>query len=280
MTRRKFIANVVKGAVATGIAGAGFAFADAYACAITRREVGLPGLPPAFDGFQVALLTDLHHGPWISADYLRRIVKETNALGADLVALTGDYVHRGKQWVPGVASALADLRAKHGAVGVLGNHDHYRNAASSVREGLSRAGVTDLTNRGVTLQRGGETFHIAGTGDYWKEKQHLDKALAGSRDRGSVLLLQHNPDYAEKIMDERVGLMLSGHTHGGQIVLPFIGAPVLPSSYGQKYASGLCQGPVTKVYVSHGIGCIFPPVRFGCPPEIVLLTLRRSQAVA
>lgn len=274
MTRRRFLSLACKGAMATGLAGAGFAVADVYGCIITRRDITLDGLPPAFDGFRVALLSDFHHSSWISSAYIRHIVKRTNALGPDLVALTGDFVHRGREWVPGCAAALAGLRAPEGVVAVLGNHDHYQNTAPIMRDGLQRAGITDLTNRGITLHRAGQTFHIAGTGDYWREKQHLHLALAKSRTPKSVLLLQHNPDYVEKITDDRVGLVLSGHTHGGQCVLPFIGAPILPSRYGQKYASGLCQGPVAQVFVTTGIGAAFPPVRFCCPPEIALLTLR------
>ncbi len=274
MTRRRFLALAFKGAAATGLAGAGFALADVYGCVVTRREITLTGLPRAFDGYRVALLSDFHHSWWISSAYIRHLVKRTNTLGADLVALTGDFVHRGKQWVPGCAAALAGLRAPDGVVAVLGNHDHYQNAAPVMREGLQRAGITDLTNRGITLQRGGQIFHVAGTGDYWREKQHLHQALAQARVPKSVLLLQHNPDYVEKINDDRVGLVLSGHTHGGQCVIPWLGAPILPSRYGQKYASGLCQGPVAQVFVTTGVGAAFPPVRFCCPPEIALLTLR------
>ena len=274
MNRRKFIGTLLKGSLAAGMGGGVLALGELYGFVITRREITLEGLPPGFDGFRIALLSDFHHSRWIPASYIRAVVRRANQLGADLIALTGDFIDHGKQWAPGCAAALSSLRAPHGAVAVLGNHDYYKKAAPAVRDGLNRAGITELCNLGVTIERAGETLHVAGTGDLWRDHQNLDRALAKARKDQSVILLQHNPDYAEHITDERVGLMLSGHTHGGQCVLPFIGPPILPSKYGQKYASGLCQGPVARVFVTTGVGSGFPPVRFRCPPEIALLTLR------
>jgi uncharacterized protein len=276
LTRRRFLEISCKGGVATALAGTGFGVADVFLPEIVRRTIPVSGLAPAFSGLRVAHLSDLHHSRWIPASHLRRVVGITNSLQPDLVALTGDFIHAGREWMPGCAAALAELRAPLGVFAVLGNHDHYRNAAPAVREGLRRAGIHDLTNTRVWLRRGGEEFPVAGTGDYWREKQNLRTALDGVRLPGSALLLQHNPDYVERITDDRVGLVLSGHTHGGQIVLPFVGPPVLPSRYGQKYAAGLCQGPVAQVYVTRGVGSAFPPIRFCCPPEISLLTLLRA----
>jgi len=274
MNRREFIRLSLKAAFVTGTSGGLLTLATAFTCAINRQDITLAGLPPAFDGFRIALLSDFHHSPWVSAAYIRDVVQLTNGLQPDLVALTGDYVHRGKKWIPGCMAELAALRAKNGVVAVLGNHDHYENAATAMRDGLRQARIADLTNRGITLQRGGETLHVAGVGDYWREKQKLRRALEGSNRKESVVLLSHNPDYVERIRDDRVGLVLSGHTHGGQCVFPIIGAPILPSRYGQKYASGLCQGPRAKVFVTRGVGTSFPPIRFGCPAEVALLTLR------
>lgn len=281
MTRRKFLGTLLKGSLAAGLGGGALGLGELYGFVINRRDITVGGLPPGFDGFRIALLSDFHHSRWIPASYLHAVVRRTNQLGADLIALTGDFIDRGQSWAPGCAHALSRLRAPSGVVAVLGNHDYYydrrerhKKAIPAMREGLHRAGITELFNRGVTLERAGETLHIAGTGDWWCDDQDLDRALAKARTPASVILLQHNPDYAEKITDERVGLMLSGHTHGGQCVLPFIGPPILPSKYGQKYASGLCFGPTTRVFVTTGIGSGYPPVRFRCPPEIALLTLR------
>ena len=272
MKRRQFLALATRAALAAG-AGAG-AVTYAYHCAVTRRAICLPGLAPAFEGFRIALLSDFHHSPWIPRQCIRAAVALANSLKPDLIALTGDYIHRGSEWVPGCMRELARLRAAHGVVAVLGNHDHYAGASQSVLDGLRRAGLSEITNRGIALQRGGDSLHVAGVGDWWCQKQRLERALRGARHPGSVILLQHNPDYVEHLRDERVGLVLSGHTHGGQCNFPLIGPPILPSRFGQKYASGLCQGPVAPVFVTRGVGASFPPIRFRCPPEVALLTLR------
>ncbi len=276
MNRRRFVALSLKAAAVTACSAAGIVLASAYACGVVRREIPLAGLPPAFGGLRVALLSDFHHSPWISAATIRRAVALANSLRPDLIALTGDFIHHGRRWAPGCFRALARLRAPHGVVAVLGNHDHNAGAAPAVRDAMARAGIADLTNRSIPLHRGGESFLVGGTGDYWREDQHLDRALRGARHRESALLLQHNPDYVETIADERVGLVLSGHTHGGQCVFPLIGAPILPSRHGQKYASGLCAGPLARVFVTRGVGAAFPPIRFRCPPEVALLTLLRA----
>jgi len=274
MNRREFIRLGFKASVATAASGGMLALFAARVPVINHREITMEGLPLGFDGFRVVFMSDFHHGRWNSAEFIRECIARANALRPDLVALTGDFVDYGRAWIPGVARELAGLRARHGVVAVLGNHDHYDRGANPMRDALRRGGITDLTNRGGTIHRGGETLHLGGTGDYWRDKQNLAVALDGVRRRKSVLLLQHNPDYVERIEDDRVGLVLSGHTHGGQVVFPLIGAPILPSKYGQKYAAGLCQGPVAPVFVTTGVGSSFPPLRINCPAEIACLTLR------
>ncbi len=279
MNRRKFLSLALKGALGTGAAwGAASYFSATSGCVVNQKEAFLPGLPRAFDGFRVAFLSDFHHSPWISCSYIRDTVQQVNALQPDLIALGGDYVHRGSNWAPSCMAELSALEAWHGVCGVLGNHDHYKNAASSVRDSMRKAGIEELTNRGIALRRGGEELWVGGVGDWQKDRQNLATALSGARHERSALLLSHNPDYIEEIRDERVGLALSGHTHGGQCVLPFIGAPIIPSAFGQKYLSGLCQGPVAQVFVTRGVGSSFPPVRIQCPAEIALITLRRGPA--
>jgi uncharacterized protein len=274
MTRRNFLTRSLKTVAALAAGGGAAAFLGIYHCRVNHCEIHPGGISPGFDRFRIALLSDFHHSPWIPASYIRQVVELTNSLQPDLIALTGDYVHHGGSWAAGCFRELAGLRSRHGSVGVLGNHDHYDNAGPIVRDGLRRAGITDLTNCGLSITRGRESLHLAGTGDYWREKQKLSEALSGVRRPKSAILLQHNPDYVERLHDERIGLVLSGHTHGGQCVFPILGAPILPSRYGQKYVSGLCQGPETQVFVTRGVGVAFPPIRIGCPAEVALLTLR------
>ena len=134
------------------------------------------------------------------------------------------------------------------------------------------AGIIDLTNRGIALRRPGTLFHIAGVGDLWTDDQDLPRALSSVPEDGCAVLLSHNPDYLEDMDDRRVKLMLAGHTHGGQVDIPFLGAPVVPSKFGRRYASGLVERDWKRVYVTRGVGMSVMPVRFRCRPEVSLLT--------
>ncbi len=287
--RRQFLTlltrRVAPPVLLAGAGGAVYSAWEAKRPRVTRLETTLRGLPAAFDGVTVAFLSDTHHGPFVSVEYLAEVVEMTNALRPDIVALGGDYVQRRRKAfmhfgldhrrfiAPGI-DVFADLRAPLGRFAVLGNHDHQTEPALS-RHALAEAGFIDLTNTGIWLERpGGARLRIAGVDDCRTGRPRLGPALADQREDEACLLLTHNPDYVELIRDRRVDLVLSGHTHGGQIVLPLVGAPVLPSRYGQKYKSGLVQGPSARVFVTTGVGTIGPPVRFCCPPEVALITLR------
>jgi len=272
----------VGGAVAAG----GYPlFVETRRLAITRRMFPVRGLPTSLDGLRVVQLTDIHLGPWNSVADVRRIVAAANALDPDLVALTGDYVLQSADYVAPVAAALAGLRARVGVVGVLGNHDWWEDGALSKRE-LSRAGVRMVDNGRVFVtpsrrisELPDEGLCVAGVGDLMTDEQHYNAALAGLPGEMPRLLLSHNPDVAEERAfigsGHRVDLMLSGHTHGGQIRFPVIGSPVTMSRYGQKYARGLVQGPACPVYVSRGLGMAMLPIRFGSVPEIAVIELKR-----
>ena len=270
----------------TGGVGAAYALHEAKVCRVERVSVALRNLPAAFEGTTVAFVTDTHHGPGVSLVYLEEVVALTNALRPDLVALGGDYVQRSRfhhfqargshrrYIAPGVA-VLAGLRAPLGRFAVLGNHDR-KESVMLTRRALAENDLTELTNAGVWLERGGSRLRLCGVDDWATGRPDLRRALGDARSDDACLLLSHNPDFVEHIRDPRVDLVLSGHTHGGQVVLPLIGAPVTASRYGQKYVRGLVQGPSARVYVSRGVGTIGPPVRLGCPPEVTLLTLRQS----
>lgn len=278
MNRRQFLTLASQATLGT-MAGAGIlsSMQAGVNCLINRQTLALGGLAPAFEGFRVALLSDFHYSPWIRARYLRYVVQMTNALQPDLIVLTGDYVdHDGRKWAPGCMRELTALNAPCGVFGVLGNHDHHRQGAPYVREAMRLAGIHELTNDAVALRRGGDSFYLGGVGDFWRDRQNLQAAIGTARSARSVVLLSHNPDYAERIHDERIGLVLSGHTHGGQCVFPLVGAPIVPSRYGNKYLAGLCQAPSTEVFVTRGVGAAFPAIRFGAPAEVALLTLRRT----
>ncbi len=138
---------------------------------------------------------------------------------------------------------------------------------------LADAKIPDLTNTGVWLERNGGRLRICGVGDLWTDHQDMSAALGDATESDATIVLSHNPDFVESVRDPRAGLVLSGHTHGGQVVVPGFGAPIVPSRYGQKYLHGLVQGPRCRVFVTRGVGTISPPVRFLCRPEVDLITL-------
>jgi predicted MPP superfamily phosphohydrolase len=250
---------------------------------LRRLRFPLRGLPPGLAGLRLVHLTDLHLGRFTSAGYLRGVVERANALEPDLVLLTGDYVHGNTAFIPQVGQLLAALRPRLGTLGVLGNHDHWCDASMS-RRALREAGVRLIDNDRVWVGAGrlsdrprGGALCIAGLGDLWEDRTDLDAALGGVDPRLPRLLLSHNPDFAEthaaRASEHRVDLMLCGHTHGGQVALPGIGRPVVPSRHGSKYAHGLVQGPRFPVFVSAGIGTTILPLRLRVRPEIVVLEL-------
>jgi uncharacterized protein len=272
MDRRKFLKTA--GLTALGSVGAGmvYPFLEAKWTRVVRRTIVLPNLPAPFRGTTVALLADVHHGPFVPLAYIQRVVAMTNALKPDIVALAGDYVYQHDFYIAPGIEELGKLRAPLGRFAVRGNHDNWSFQPLS-RAALSEARLPDLNNTGVWIERNRTRLRICGVGDLWTDHQDLDAALGDATLSDAVLLLSHNPDFVEMIRDPRVGLVLSGHTHGGQIVVPGYGAPVVPSRYGQKYLHGLVQGPCCPVFVTRGVGTISPPVRFLCRPEVVLITL-------
>jgi predicted MPP superfamily phosphohydrolase len=278
MDRRKILkvaGLTALGSVATGMV---YPFLEAKWCRVVRRTIALPNLPPPFRGTTVALLADVHHGPVVPLAYIRHVVAMTNALKPDIIALAGDFVHRHDSYIAPAIDELGNLEGALGRFAVRGNHDNQdyhgmRNFRPLSRAALAEARIPDLYNTGAWLERSGARMRICGVGDLWTDHQDLETALGDATENDAVLLLSHNPDFVETIRDCRVGLVLSGHTHGGQIVVPGYGAPVVPSRYGQKYLYGLVDGPCCPVFVTRGVGTVTPPVRFLCRPEVVLITL-------
>jgi hypothetical protein len=275
ITRRQFLHRLVGWGAGMGLAA--WPLVESRFHAITRRDIAVPRLPKAFDGLTIALLTDIHHGPYWGLDHVRDIIDDANRLRADVVALCGDFVSARPSFIEPCIGEFTRLRANEGVFAVLGNHDHWASAPRC-RRALKRAEIPELRNRGVWLERGGERLRLCGVGDLWTDTQDLNAALDDCRESDRAILLSHNPDFVEDIHDRRVGLVLSGHTHGGQCWFPIIGAPIVPSKFGSKYLEGLVRTPDTQVYVSRGLGTITPPVRFLCPAELPLLTLRTVKA--
>ena len=275
MNRRRFLRTAAVGGLAVPVAAAGWGLAESTALRVDRVDVPVPNLPPAFRGLRLAFVTDIHHGRFVSADDVTGIVRTTLALDPDLIVLGGDYtgdVLGESRHIEPCLDLLRPLSAPLGVYGVLGNHDNWRGRTLTQR-GLERAGVEELTNRGVWLRRSGDRLRLGGVDDLWTGPTDVAAAVGPASPDEAVVLVSHNPDLAEVVRDRRVGLVLSGHTHGGQAVIPGYGSPVVPSRYGMKYARGLVDAPATRVYVSAGTGMTGVGMRFNCPPEISLLTL-------
>jgi uncharacterized protein len=272
MNRRTFLKSTAATLVAGTTAGVCYGYAEAAGFAVTRPTLPVSNLPAAFDGLRVAFLTDLHHGPYTDLTFITSVVRGTLALNPDLILLGGDYCLRDGKYIRPVFEVLKSLSAPLGVYGVLGNHDYTHGEAETHRE-MRRAGIEELTNDGVWLRRGSERLRLAGVDDLWWGKPDAGAAVGEATTDDAVLLLSHNPDYCETLRDPRVGLVLSGHTHGGQVRVPGMRNPFIPSKYGEKYSHGLVDAPACRVYVSRGLGATGLPVRYNCPPELTLVTL-------
>ncbi|MEA2599895.1 MAG: uncharacterized protein QOF89_887 [Acidobacteriota bacterium] len=247
---------------------------------LRTREVALavPGWPAGRAGMRVALLSDLHVGsPHNGLDKLDEVVARTNATRPDLILILGDLVIQdvmGGRFVPPeeITPILGRLRAPLGVYAVLGNHDRWLEAPRVIGA-LTRAGIPSLEDRAVEITRGGPPFWLVGVSDDWTGRHDVRGALAQVTSDDPVLLFTHNPDIFPTV-PSRVSLTLAGHTHGGQVWLPFFGRLVVPSRYGQRYASGSVVEGGRHLFVTSGVGMSILPVRFLVPPEIPILRLR------
>jgi uncharacterized protein len=287
ITRRRFL---VLGAAATGAATLGAANAIAveprFSLVVKEWDVAHPGWPAGAAPLRIGVLTDIHAvEPWMSARRIADIAARMNALKPDMVVLLGDYVNALRpryysklvpvaDWV----SALSGLRAPLGVFAVLGNHDWSSGEVPVIRRAFHKAGIALLENAAVKIPRGGSHFWVAGLNDQlnWTSRGIGDMAatLARVKDRAPVVLLAHEPDVISYV-PPRVTLTLAGHTHGGQVYIPFIGRPSL-SVIGARYAKypyGHIVENGRHLIVSSGLGVSGYPVRFLVPPEIAIVTL-------
>jgi predicted MPP superfamily phosphohydrolase len=239
---------------------------------IEQVMIHIPRLKPLFEGFRIVQMSDFHLHPYTQIDHIANAVDEANRLKPDLVVLTGDFVLENADSIYELAPVLSRLNAKYGVFSILGNHDLWTNA-SVVRSGLEEVGLPVLKNNGVSLSIGRDKINLAGLDAGWGGLPDLKLALRDLPPGIPTILLMHEPDFADIFsQDKRVSLQLSGHTHGGQVRIPVLGAPVLPK-FGKKYDSGLYRVNEMWLYTNHGIGVIGPPVRLNCRPEITEITL-------
>lgn len=278
LTRRAFL----KGLAAAGLASV--ASVSAYAnlfepfdYELTETDILIDNLPPAFEGFRIAHLTDLHHSRLVPLEEVWRVVELARGARPDMVALTGDYTTARRSYVEPCAEAVASVEAPHGTWAVLGNHDHLTDPELTTRA-LAGRGVGVLNNANTILRRGGDELQLAGVDDWGWGAADFRRALLGLDASRPTVLLSHEPRVLDMRETRGLSLILSGHTHGGQICLPLVGAPARFFTGDElRYLRGLYTraDDGTHLYVSRGTGVIGLPARLGARPEVAILRLRR-----
>ena len=246
---------------------------------VQRLKVTLPRLPEAFRGLTIAQLSDFHYAEYTEAYFIRQVIERVNRLKPDVVVFTGDYITNGfwpKAEVLRFTGECAHILARVDCpvrYAVLGNHEcAVKLYCESMTDALEAHNIPVLENRSVPLERDGARLWIAGAGDAVVRRMRLDEAVPTASADEPVILLIHEPDVLPEVARHNVDLMLSGHTHGGQVRLPFLPPMFLPG-LGRRYVEGLYRLGRTQLYVNRGIGTVNLPFRFNCPPEITLITL-------
>jgi hypothetical protein len=250
---------------------------------VLTRAIAIENLPDAFHNFRIVQISDIHFDEYTEPSFLRRALAQVNALAPDLVLLTGDYISHlplSYNFVLGAmhrcGEALRDIACPQ-RFAVMGNHDSMLGIPI-IQPILAAADIPLLVDEYVPIERGGQRLWLCGVIDPIIYVPNLDRAIPAKPD-GPVLLMSHGPDYADEVLahprGHLVDLMLSGHTHGGQVRLPLIGATHLPDG-GKKYVEGLFRFGRMQLYVNRGIGTVGLPFRLNCPPEITLFTLQRA----
>jgi uncharacterized protein len=229
-------------------------------------------LPACFDGFKVVLLSDLHIYPFTTVELINEAIRLTNSVRPDLVLFAGDFVYKSPEAVFDLVPLLEKLNPAKGVFAVLGNHDR-RVAPKIVSEALAKGGVELLNNRGIELQIASESIYLAGIDSFLAGTPRPSEAFSARRGTVCSIALVHEPDSIRELCAEvPVDLQLSGHSHGGQVRFPGFGALVLPQ-LGKIYDLGLYEVGHAQIYTTRGIGTVYLPIRFNCPPEVTAITL-------
>ena len=277
MTRRDLLRMGAGCGIATGLAGLSGVLYSAGVepndVVVERQTIRLRRLPACFDGFKVVLLSDLHIYPFTTVELINEAIRLTNSVQPDLVVFAGDFVYKSPEAAFDLVPLLEKLNPAKGVFAVLGNHDH-RVAPKIVSEALAKGGVELLNNRGIELQIASESIYLAGVDSFLAGIPRPSEAFSARRGARCSIALVHEPDSIKELCAEvPVDLQLSGHSHGGQVRFPGFGALVLPQ-FGQIYDLGLYEVGHAQIYTTRGIGTVYVPIRFNCPPEVTAITLR------
>ena len=276
LNRRQFLSGLAATPLVAASAVATYArLIEPYHYLISETDVFIKDLPERFENFRITQLTDIHHSKILGIDEVRRVVNLAQQTKPDMFVLTGDYATTYRRFIEPCAEALSSLNAPEGVWAVLGNHDHYTDPELTT-QALERRHIAVLNNRNTTLQRGPDAIQLSGIDDWTWNGTDWAKAFSGLQQQKPTLLLSHQPSVLDLENVRNVSLILSGHTHGGQINLPWLGAPARLATKDLRYAQGLFHYGDVQLYVSSGTGVIGLPVRFGVRPEIAVLSLRRK----
>jgi predicted MPP superfamily phosphohydrolase len=272
MNRRNFLKKIVYAGIGSGLLASYPLFIERYIIYENHYKIKIKGLPGEFTDFKILQLTDLHYGFLVPSMVIEYVVNKANKIDTDIIVCTGDYVHEKKatKQIDTVWPILNKLSAPMGVYSVLGNHDHWADFDRSFYW-LNKC-RQNLRHKVVPLVKNGKRIYLGGCGDLWEDEQNIDSTFSEVNPFDFKILLAHNPDSADEKFDTAINLIISGHTHGGQVNLPFIGTPVLPVK-NKIYSSGLVRTKKTNVFISKGIGWAVLPVRFNCAPEIAVLHL-------
>lgn len=239
-------------------------------------------IPESFNGKKVVFISDIHCDQYFTPQKVKTLVERINKLNPDIIAIGGDNVRKDSLYSTPFFKEIGKLRSTYGVFTVLGNHDHWENP-TLIQQGLINNGFHICDNQAYWIKEDNDSIRIGGVGDLWEDDQLLEKTTAGVSKSDFCILLSHNPDYMENLNSKLVDLVLSGHTHAGQITLLGLWAPIMPSSMhpeylqtGQKYRYGWKQKDDTQMYITSGIGMGGFPFRFFAPPEIVEITLTNN----
>jgi predicted MPP superfamily phosphohydrolase len=276
LSRRQFLGGLAATPlVAVSGVSAYARLVEPYNYWVSETDVFIRNLPERFENFRITQLTDIHHSRILGLDEVRGVVALAQQTKPDMFVLTGDYTTSYRRFIEPCAEALAPLNAPEGVWAVLGNHDHYTDPELTTRALQSRK-IAVLNNAHTTLQRGPDALQLSGIDDWTWNAVDWTRAFDGLKSTTPTILLSHQPTVLDFKQTQTVSLILSGHTHGGQIRLPFLGAPARYATADLKYDRGLFRRGETQLYVSSGTGVIGLPVRLGVRPEIAVLRLKRE----
>jgi len=266
MTRRSAVKLLGASAVGASVGSVGYGFwYGRRALRLTRATLPVTGLPPALDGLRIGLMTDIHRSQWVSETDVANAVSLLMDARPDLIVLGGDYVTWGdRNYVESAAEGLATLAAPYGVFGILGNHDDDRDMPAA----LVKRGIEVLKNERTRVTLRNEALDLAGISFWTRRGADIAAVVRGAS--APTILLAHDPRRLAEAAALDIPLVLSGHTHGGQVVLPIVGAVAA-----RKFSvvAGAARRSRTTVFVSRGVGTVYLPVRINCPPEVAVLTL-------